>query len=139
MPYSTAIDRSPFDEAYEQFLDSLPEKERVRYAPCATSQEFFSSLKNLQCLSGRRQKARSKKLIGIIEKFHNQLEPFFAVIGIYAQANQFACIAWGSLRLILQVIRKEREKGLISIQADLMPSFSSQAALQHFSRTLYNS
>jgi hypothetical protein len=92
-----------FQAAYERFIDSLPQKERSRYAPCASAEDFLDSLGHLEALSSSAKKSRGRKLVQRIQKFGDRLQPYFDAIGFLAQTNQYACIAWGSLRLVLQV------------------------------------
>jgi hypothetical protein len=92
-----------FQAAYSQFINSLPDKERSRYAPCASPKDLLGGLEKLESFSNKRQKSHTRRLLQSIGAFCDRLQPYFDTIGIFAQSNEYACIAWGSLRLILQV------------------------------------
>ena len=93
-----------FDIAYQQFRDSLPEVERSLYAPCATAEDLLDGLAKLRVLSAMKQQHK-KRVIRTIKPFSERLQPYFDTVTIFAQSNQYACIAWGALRLVLQVSR----------------------------------
>jgi len=100
---SATFTNEAFDAAYERFINSLPEKDRERYALCASADDLLEGLTKLEVLSVKRQKTRSRQLLRGIKTFSDHLQPYFDTLGVLAQSNQYSCIAWGSLRLVLQV------------------------------------
>jgi hypothetical protein len=101
--FNSSTTNEAFQEAYGKFLDSLPKKEQARYSPCISADDLLDGLGKLEVLSTKRQKFRSRSLVRHVKEFSDRLQPYFDVVGILAQDNQYASIAWGSLLLILQV------------------------------------
>jgi hypothetical protein len=101
--FNSSTTNEAFQDAYEKFLGSLPKKEQARYSPCISADDLLDGLGKLEVLSTKRQKSRSRSLVRHVKEFSDRLQPYFDAVGTLAQGNQYACIAWGSLLLILQV------------------------------------
>jgi hypothetical protein len=99
-----ASDNPAFDDARDQFLQSLSEKDRLRYSPCASADDLFDGLKKLDVLSKQSQRKRGARFLSSIKLFNDRLQPYFEVVNIFIQSNpKYAAIVWGALRLVLQV------------------------------------
>ena len=71
-------------------------------AKCSSVDELLKSAKAIP----RQLKPRSRgvSLLDGLERFTERLKPYFDVIGIIVQSNpEFSAIAWGAVRLVLQV------------------------------------
>ena len=92
-----------FEEAYSQFLQCLPERERHLYSPRATPQDVLDGLKKLEIVT-KCQQRHGLTVIKRIEQFHDRLRPYFETVGIFIQSNpQYSALVWGALRLVLEV------------------------------------
>lgn len=106
--FSRAVTNLAFDNAYKSFYKSLPEKDQVLFAPCASAEDLTKGLEKLSCLAKLRQK-RSGFLSRIAE-FAKALQPYLNIVDILVSSNpQYTALVWGSLRLILQVNVQGRE------------------------------
>jgi len=90
-----------FDSAYKSFYESLPEKDRLLFAPCATAQDLQEGLKKLANLTKKkRQETFAQSLVKII----GAIEPYLNIVDVMVQSNPtYAALIWGSLRFVLQV------------------------------------
>jgi hypothetical protein len=102
----SASQTEAFDQAFQDFLINLPEKERARYSPCSSADDLLESIQKLNDLAKKWQKTRINRAVGGVKAFSDRLQPFFACIDIFIQPNpKYAVIIWGSIRLVLQVWR----------------------------------
>jgi len=93
-----------FDNAFRNFLDSLPEPQRQRYSPCASSQDLLDGLEKLKSLSKKYESIRFSRIVASIQRVNDGFRPYFEAVGLVIQSHpEYAAIFWGSLRLILQV------------------------------------
>lgn len=101
-----------FNNAYQSFYDSLPEKDQMLFAPCASVDDIIQGLKKLSTLAKNKKKA---SILERISSFAGQLEPYFKVVDIMVQSNpKYVALVWGALRLIFQVsFLKTRQYTLI--------------------------
>ena len=104
-PEATEIqsDLTPFDEACRRFFESLPERERTLYSPCASPKDLLDGLRKLETLANRRSR-RGSRIFGCVQRLNNRLKPYFDTINIFVQASpQYFALVLGIVRLILQV------------------------------------
>lgn len=93
-----------FDSAYRQFLDSIPDAERMKYAPVASSQDLVEGIRKLDFLLQKHQSTRLGRTLKCIEKLSARLNPFFATIDTFVSSNpEYAALVWGFLKFVLQV------------------------------------
>ena len=78
---------SVFEAAYQSFLHSLPENERLQYSPCASAADLIHGLQKLDTLAKRGQKRLLTRFLSVIGKFSDKIEPFFDVINIFIQSK----------------------------------------------------
>jgi hypothetical protein len=90
-----------FRAASQSFLNSLPPKERAQFEHCYSSDDLLKSIGKVAADKGEgRLRVHLKK----VRLFSERLEPYFETIGIIVQSHpEFAALAWGALRLVLQV------------------------------------
>lgn len=90
-----------FHEARTNFFTSLSKEERPLFAECTSAENMVQQLSNWDVIT--REKRRGKRMMAAITAFTNQLRPYFEVVTILVQSKpEFAALAWGGLRLILQ-------------------------------------
>ncbi|KAF2472857.1 uncharacterized protein BDR25DRAFT_258324 [Lindgomyces ingoldianus] len=93
-----------FETAFQNFFNSLPEKEKRRYSPCSSADDLLQSIHKLSVLGKKWQKTRVNRAVNRVKAFSDRLQPFFACISIFIQSNPtYSAIVWGSVRLVLQL------------------------------------
>lgn len=101
VPRSTAVNKSPFELAIDQFHTSLAPKERSLFLKCNSADELLSTVENLEIVKKSRD---SSSVVRRVKAFNNSLGHYFAVIDIVVQSQpEYAALAWGAVRLVLQV------------------------------------
>ena len=126
---------APFEAAYQSFLDSLPENERLQYSPCASTADLINGLQKLDALAKRGQKRLHTRFLSVIGRFSDKIEPFFDVINIFIQSKpECSAIVWGSLRLVLQLASNyttffEKLMSIIERLVDSLPQYSDVVTL----------
>jgi phosphatidylglycerophosphate synthase len=77
--------------------------------PCATSHDLLLAVGQLKVVAtntkdGQRHRIKVNRRIGAISSLGKVLKPYLDTVGVFVSSNpQYAALAWGSLRLILQV------------------------------------
>ena len=124
-----------FESAYQSFVHSLPEKERLQYSPCASATDLILGLEKIDALAKRGQKRRHTRFLGVIGKFSDRIEPFFDVINIFIQSKpEYSAIIWGSLRLVLSLASNyttffDKLMSIIERLVDSLPQYADIVAL----------
>src|SRR5690349_20503597 len=91
-----------FSEARDLFLGDLSDKERSLYSNCQSAEVLLSDLRSFAVF--KHNHARWSQVFDRLKTFTDRLEPYFEIIGIFIQSNpEWTAIAWGAIRLILQV------------------------------------
>lgn len=91
-----------FEQARDQFLESLPASEQASFTKCASAEVLVADVGKLGL--ERKDRLWGKRLIGCIAAFGDTLEPYFKVIGIFVQSHpEFAAIVWGAFSLVIKV------------------------------------
>jgi hypothetical protein len=91
-----------FCEARDRFVDALSEQEKLQYSGCSTAKDLLASLQAPAAWSKNNMKWT--KTFERITAFSESLQPYFQIITIVLQSNpEWSAIAWGALRLVLQV------------------------------------
>jgi len=97
-----ASDETVFIEARDAFVASLQPSERQRFAACASAEHLILEIQSIEALS--RKPSLLRRAISKIKALDEVLCPYFESIGLFVQSHpEFAAIAWGALRLALQV------------------------------------
>ncbi|KAF2183589.1 hypothetical protein K469DRAFT_784815 [Zopfia rhizophila CBS 207.26] len=95
-------DDAVFIEARDAFVASLQPSERERFARCGSAQQLIHEIKLFESLS--RKPSLLKRVISKIDTLNQMLSPYFDSIGFFVQSHpEFAAIAWGAIRLALQL------------------------------------
>jgi len=90
-----------FLEVKETFLLSISAEERAQFSSCRSPAELVESIATF---SSGSEKSGFKRTTEQIESFSKKLQPYFDILGIFVSSNpEWAAIAWGALRLVLQV------------------------------------
>ena len=109
---STVANKNPFEQAIEQFHASLAPKERSLFSKCNSADELLSTVEDLEIIKKSRE---SSRLVRRVKLFNDSLGHYFAVIDILVQSHpEYAALAWGAVRLVLQVFRDSHRKGLFA-------------------------
>lgn len=89
-------------EARDSFLDSLPPKERALFSNCDSPEELIKDLEKFNLKVKNR--GRILACMTRVKTFNDALSPYFEVVSIAIQSHpEIAAIAWGTLRLVLQL------------------------------------
>ena len=124
-----------FEAAYQSFLHSLPETERLQYSPCASAEDLILGLQKLDTLAKKGQKRRHTRFLSVIGKFSDKIEPFFEIINIFIQSKpEYSAIVWGSLRLVLKLASNyatffEKLMSIIERLVNSLPQYADIIAL----------
>ena len=90
-----------FNDAKSNFLATLTPQERDQFSACSSANELLSDIKALGHIRNSR---RALPFFRRIKAFSDHLSPYFKTIEMVCQSNpEWACIAWGAFRLVLQV------------------------------------
>ncbi|OCL09419.1 hypothetical protein AOQ84DRAFT_375857 [Glonium stellatum] len=97
---SAINDNDIFTEARDQFLASLSPEEHRLFSKCSSADDLIEAIGKFDTTKEKRwlQKHLSK-----VSTLCKKLTPYFDVIGVFVQSQEFASIAWGAIRLILQL------------------------------------
>ena len=91
-----------FEDMQVRFLTSLPPRERKLFEHCSSPEQMVAETSKLAVIAD--DHIRGTKLIGKIKSFTEKIKPYFEVIDIIVQSHpEYAAIAWGAFRLVLQV------------------------------------
>ena len=99
------MQENPIEKAYNGFLASLPEKEKLSFfAPsCASADDIVKEIKNLDIIT--RRGSSSKTCISMVQKLGDRLEPFFKIVEIFVSSKpEVAALVWGSVRFVFKVL-----------------------------------
>lgn len=91
-----------FLEARDMFLQKLPHPERLIFANCKGPEELLADVRKLGHF-----RTKNQAWIRILEKiksFSDNIEPYFKIVEVVISSHpESAAIAWGAIRLVLQV------------------------------------
>lgn len=91
-----------FRQARDQFLQALAPENQGNFIRIRTSQELIDSFSKFQQF--KQDNSRASRLLNVVKKCSEKLEPYFQIIGIVVQSHpEWTAIAWGAFRLVLQV------------------------------------
>ena len=92
-----------FKHARDHFLQRLSSKDREVFAQISTSTELLDDFKKLQATFKDGQ--RWTKIFSAMEACNDRLQPYFKIVEIIISSHpEWAAVAWGAFRLILQVL-----------------------------------
>ncbi|KAI0517883.1 hypothetical protein F5B22DRAFT_645589 [Xylaria bambusicola] len=91
-----------FKEARDDFLNSLQPLERTAFAKCVSAEELIKQVQQMPALAGNPSLLR--RTIGKVRRLSDILSPYFDTVGLFVSSHpEFAAIAWGAVRLVLQL------------------------------------
>lgn len=91
-----------FAEARNQFLESLSPKESSLFSKCSSPEELLQDIEKFNGAS--KDKRFLRKIVQKVKTLSDSLSPYFDAVGIIIQSNpEFAALAWGGVRFILQL------------------------------------
>jgi flagellar biosynthesis GTPase FlhF len=91
-----------FEDAQEKFLNALAPAESARFKRCSSAEELLKSAQELDVIA--KDRIRGRGFMSRIKSFNDSLAPYFGVIEVVISSNpEYAAIAWGSIRLALQL------------------------------------
>lgn len=91
-----------FEDAQKKFLEALAPSESSRFKECSSAAELLKSAQELEIIA--KDRIRGRGFISRIRSFNDSLAPYFGVIEVIISSHpQYAAIAWGSIRLALQL------------------------------------
>jgi hypothetical protein len=100
---SALVNKGPFEEALDQFRASLAPQEQSIFTPCSSPEELIRHVENLDSIKKIQKRGAFMRRVKI---FSDSLRHYFDVIGILVQSHpEYAALAWGAFRLVLQVRR----------------------------------
>ncbi|OAG03138.1 uncharacterized protein CC84DRAFT_960161 [Paraphaeosphaeria sporulosa] len=92
-----------FEKVHDEFIDSLPGKERAYFSKCSSPEELLETLRNFKILSTKRQKKTLNRCLDVVKRFNDKLRPYFDAINVIASANDTVAVAYGAIRLVLEL------------------------------------
>ncbi|KAF9736590.1 hypothetical protein PMIN04_009655 [Paraphaeosphaeria minitans] len=92
-----------FEKVHNDFIDSLPGKEKAFFSKCSSPEELLEALKNFKLLSTKRQKKTLNRCLDVVKRFNDKLRPYFDAINVIASANDTVAVAYGAIRLVLEL------------------------------------
>lgn len=91
-----------FKNARDRFFQHLSSEERAAFTRINSPAELLLDFKRLQTFI--KDDSRWMKVFSAVKNCSDQLQPYFDIVGIVIQSHpEWAAIAWGALRLVLQV------------------------------------
>jgi hypothetical protein len=91
-----------FQQAREDFFAEISAEERVRFCKIKSSKDFLDEFKKFETYD--KSKKKWMKLFKAVKGCSDKLEPYFETLGLFVSAHpEYAAIAWGAFRLVLQV------------------------------------
>jgi hypothetical protein len=99
---TTSMDE--FEQARDAFLAQVSDEEKAQFAQVKSTKDFLEGIKEFEQYA--KNKKKWAKVLRGVQKCSEKLEPYFAVLGIFVSSHpEWAAIAWGAFRLVLQVSR----------------------------------
>jgi hypothetical protein len=93
-----------FEQARKEFFSQLSPEEQAKFSPIKSAKDFLDGLKNFEKFAKHK---KCTKVFKSIERCCNKLGPYFDIVGIVVQSHpEWAAVAWGAFRLILQLASK---------------------------------
>lgn len=95
----------PFEDAYNEFRNALSKADQERLAstgPYSSVDEVIGTLKSLR--GQARQRRTIHKCLDIFKRLNDRLKTYFDALNVLAGCHEFAGLAYGSLRVVLQVL-----------------------------------
>lgn len=91
-----------FEEARQEFLASLSERERHMLHQNGTADQMIESMRKLD--DGSKGRSWTRRVLRCVNSLRDTLEPYFKVVDILVQSHpEYAALVWGSVRLVFQV------------------------------------
>ncbi|KAI0972800.1 hypothetical protein F4678DRAFT_460361 [Xylaria arbuscula] len=117
-------DREIFDEAHQEFLDALSERDRARFPLCCSPDDLFQAITSVADQATQGKRRRLNRLLSIAQKLNGRLQPFFDAVNVIIAASSVAAAVYGSFRIAIQL-------------AAGLPSFFEKtiAVVEHFAES----
>ncbi|KAI1325265.1 hypothetical protein F5Y16DRAFT_378365 [Xylariaceae sp. FL0255] len=122
-----------FLKARDTFLLSVSASERQLYSKCSSSDELLKELESFAHL--KNSHGRWSRCFKRIQKFTDHLTPYFEVMELFVSSHpEWAAIAWGALRLILQLAGNftthfEKFSCILQSLSEFLPGYAELALL----------
>lgn len=100
---SSGGSNEPFRNAHRTFLESLAPRDRAALSACSSPDDLTKLLEALQNQATRIQKRSIGRCLTVFKNLNDKLQPYFDMLNVVAGANANSALAYGALRLILQV------------------------------------
>jgi len=101
-PSTTSQPHNVVQDAFDQFISSLPKGERSLFKKCDTAEAMIESVRSLETIA--KHGNRYRRALEYVKTFSDRVKPFFASLDIIVQScPEIAGLAWGGMRLVLQV------------------------------------
>ncbi|KAL6863348.1 hypothetical protein ACO1O0_003597 [Amphichorda felina] len=134
-PYMRHFLENAIEKAYNDFLASLPEKEKLSLftTPCASADDIVKEIKSLDIMT--RRGSSSKTCISMVQKLGDQLEPFFKIVEIFVSSKpEIAALVWGSVRFVFKLAETyttffDKLTQLLSSLTDAIPQYDEMLEL----------
>lgn len=100
--FCSSTPNEAFEEARDQFLKGLSPEEREQFIKLSSAEELLSDIAKLDHV--RDDKKLLQRSMKKIKDLSDRLSPYFEIVNIVIQSHpEFAALAWGAIRLVLQV------------------------------------
>lgn len=101
-PNASSDEASIFIEARDAFLKSLQPQQRALFSSCSSPEQLIHDLKKYRAPF---KESPVPKFVSKISNLNLSLESYFGAIDLFVQSHpEIAAIAWGGIRLALQVL-----------------------------------
>ncbi|KAF2970085.1 hypothetical protein GQX73_g3435 [Xylaria multiplex] len=117
-------DREIFDEAHQEFLDALSERDRARFPLCCSPDDLLQAITSVADQATQGKRRRLNRFLSLAQKLNGRLQPFFDAVNVIIAASSVAAAVYGSFRIAIQL-------------AAGLPSFFEKtiAVVEHFAES----
>ncbi|KAK7941301.1 uncharacterized protein PG986_013688 [Apiospora aurea] len=113
---------SIFKAAQDAFRATLSAKDQARFVACSTPAELVISLQNLEALTRQGQKRKLNQCLKVVEQLNNRLQIYLDALNVIAGVDDTAALAYGAVRIVLQV-RPLSSFRIVDMLAAALPTF----------------
>lgn len=100
---SSSINNSVFVAAQDAFRATLSAKDQADYTTCDSPADLLSSLERLLTSTKRIQTSRLNRCVNVVSKLNSRLQSYFDALNVVFSVDDTAALAYGALRIVLQV------------------------------------
>lgn len=98
-------DREIFDEAHQEFLDALSERDRARFPLCCSPDDLLQAITSVADQATQGKQRRLNRLLSLAQKLNGRLQLFFDAVNVIIATSPVAAAVYGSFRIAIQVRR----------------------------------